>query len=143
MTIEGAILARLKAITAVTNIVGTGANARITFEHLPPDPIYEAIVVKLVSAPREHASGSDPGIVRSRWQIDAWADTYEKARDLGDAIRGDNAGSALNRWGATLDGTKVDDAFLENELPFTEPQAGKPDEPLYRNMQDYMVHYKE
>ncbi len=142
MTIEGAILARLKAVTAITDIVGSGANARIYPEHLPQKPTLEAITFKLVSAPRIHASGADPGIVRSRWQIDAWAKTYRAARDLGDAIRGDGAASAFSRWSGTLDSTAVQDIFLENELPLTEPGGGEGDM-LYRNSQDYMVHYKE
>ncbi|KKL51594.1 hypothetical protein LCGC14_2293960, partial [marine sediment metagenome] len=80
--------------------------------------------------------------LRSRWQIDAWAKTYKAARDLGDAIRGDGAASALSRWSGTLDSTAVQDIFLENELPLSEPGVGEEDM-LYRNTQDYMVHYKE
>lgn len=142
MTIEGAILARLKAISNVTDIVGSGSNARIYAEHLPQNPVFEAITFKLIDAPRIHASGADPGIVRSTWQIDAWAKTYKAARDLGDVIRGDGAASALSRWSGTLDSTVVQDIFLENELPVTEPGAGEEDM-LYRNMQEYDIHYKE
>ena len=142
MTIEGAILARLKEVTAVTNIIGTGDNARIHAEHLPQKPVFDAIVLKFVSLVRVHASGADPGIVRARLQVDAWSEGYIGARDLGDAIRGDNAGSALNRWSGTKDTTVVDDVFLENELPLTETGVGS-DDRLYRNSQDYMVHYKE
>ncbi len=142
MTIDGAIWARLKAITAVTDIVGSGANARIYAEHLPPTPVLPAITYKLASAVPIHASGADPGIMRSRWQIDAWATTYKAARNLGDAIRGNGAANAFSRWSGTLDSTTVDDIFLENELPFTERGVGV-EQTLYRNTQDYMVHYKE
>ena len=142
MTIEGAILARLKEVSAVTTLVGSGSNARIYFEPLPQKPIFDAIVIVMVSAPRVHASGADPGIVRARVQVDAWSKSYEGARDLGDAIRGDNAGSALNRWSGTKDTTVVDDVFLENEQPLVETGAGEEGR-LYRNSQDYMVHYKE
>ena len=142
MTIEGAIWARLKAITAVTDIVGSGANARIYAEHLPPTPVFPAITFKLVSAPRVHASGADPGIVRSRWQLDAWATTYKAARDLAAAVRGNGAANAFSRWSGTLDSTVVQDIFLENELAHTEPSVGA-DKRLYRITQDYMVHYKE
>jgi len=142
VTIEGAILARLKAITAVTDIVGSGANARIYAEHLPQRPVLEAITFKLINTDRIRASGADPGIVISVWQIDAWATTYKAARDLGDAIRGNGAASALSRWSGTLDSTAVQDVFLENELPLSEPGVGEEDM-LYRNTQDYEIHYKE
>jgi hypothetical protein len=142
VTIDGALLARLKDISAVTAIVGSGASARIYAEELPQNPRFDAIVFKIVNLPRVHASGADPGIVRGRVQVDAWSNSYEGARDLGDAIRGDNAGSALSRWSGTEDTTVIDDMFLENEIPLTEPGVGSEDR-LYRNSQDYMVHYKE
>ncbi len=142
MTIEGALLARLKELSAVTTLVGSGSSARIYFEPLPQNPVFDAIVITMVSAPRVHASGADPGIVRARVQVDAWSKSYEGARDLGDAIRGDNAASALSRWSGTKDTTVVDDVFLENEQALTEVGVGA-DDRLYRNSQDYMVHYKE
>ena len=138
MTIEGAILARLKAVTAITDIVGSGANARIYPRRLPQDPVLEAITFRLISAPRVHAFGSDPGLVESRWQVDAWAETYEQARDLGDAIRGNGVGNAFSRFKGTLDSTVVQDVLLDNEIPTFEDESGS-----YRNMQDYMIWYEE
>ena len=134
MTIEGAILARLLAVTAITNIVGS----RIYAPHLPQKPVFEAIAFRLISAPRVHAFGSDPGLVQARWQIDAWGNTYEEARDLGDAIRGDGAGSAFSRWNGTLDSTVVQGVLLENEIPTFEDESGS-----HRNLQDYMIWYEE
>ena len=134
MTIEGAILARLLAVTAITNIVGS----RIHAPHLPQNPVLEAIAFRLISAPRVHAFGSDPGLVQARWQVDAWGNTYEEARDLGDAIRGNGAGNAFSRYRGTLDSTVIQGVLLENEIPTFEDVSGS-----YRNMQDYMIWYEE
>ena len=87
MTIDGAILGRLKAVPAVTTIVGSGSNARIYAEKLPQTAVLEAITFAQISAERVHAFGSDPGLVRARFQLDAWASTWTKSRDLADAIR--------------------------------------------------------
>ena len=138
MTIEGAILARLKAVTAITDIVGSGSSARIYAPSLPQNPVLEAITFQVISAPRVHAFGSDPGLVESRWQVDAWGNTYEEARDLGDAIRGNGAGNAFSRFRGTLDSTVVQDVLLDNEIPTFEDESGS-----FRNMQDYMIWYEE
>ncbi len=138
MTIDGAILARLKAVSAVTAIVGSGTSARIHADHLPQDPTLEAITYRQISAPRVHAFGSDPGLVQARWQIDAWGSTYEEARDLGDAIRGNGAGNAFSRFSGTLDSTVVQSVLLDNEIPTFQDDSGS-----YRNMQDYMIWYEE
>ncbi len=138
MTIEGAILARFKEVTAITDIVGAAGNARIYALQLPQHPTLEAITFHMVSAPRVHAFSADPGLVMSRWQIDAWATTYELARTLADAIRGDGAASAFSRWSGTKDSTVVQAVFLDAERPAFEDQTGH-----YRNIQDYIVWYEE
>ena len=139
MTIDGAVLGRLKAVTAVTNIVGTGANARIYAPKLPQNTPLEAITFRGVGA-REYAfdGGSDPGLVQARFQLDAWGNTYEESRDLADAIRGNGAGNAFSRFKGTQDGTVVDDTLLDNEVPTFEDESG-----AYRTMQDYLIWYQE
>ena len=134
MTIDGAVLGRLNAVTAVTNIVG----ARIYAEKLPQGAVLEAITFKQISAERVHAFGSDPGLVRARFQVDAWASTWEKSRDLADAIRGNGAGNAFSRFKGTQDSTVVDDILLDNELATFEETSG-----TYRTMQDYLIWYQE
>ncbi len=139
MTIDGAILARLKAVTAITDIVGSGSSARIYSPYLWPEhPVLEAISYRQISASRIHAFGSDPGLVRARWQLDAWGETYEEARALGDAIRGNGAGNAFSRFRGTLDSTVVQDVLFDDEVPTFEDVSG-----FFRNMQDFMIWYEE
>ncbi len=138
MTIDGAVLAQLRAVTAITDLVGTGANARIYTEKLPAAPTLEAIVFKQISAERFHAFGSDPGSVRARFQIDAWGNTWEESRDLADAIRGNGAGSAFSRFRGTQDSTVIDDILLDNELATFEESSE-----TYRTTQDYLIWYQE
>ncbi len=138
MTIDGAVLGRLKAVTAVTDIVGAGASARIYAKHLPQDPTLEAITFAQISAERIHAFGRDPGQVRARFQVDAWANSWEESRDLADAIRGDGAGSAFSRFRGTVDTTVIDDILLDNEIATFEDISGS-----YRTTQDYFLWYQE
>ena len=138
MTIDGAVLGRLKAVSAITAIVGSGSSARIYAESLPQHPVLEAITFTQISAERVHAFGSDPGLVRARFQLDAWAKTWEKSRDLADAIRGNGAGNAFSRFRGTQDTTVVDDILLDNEIPTFEAE---PDS--YRTTPDYLLWYQE
>ena len=138
MTIDGAILGRLKAVTAITNIVGTGTSARIYAEKLPQDPTLEAITFKHVSGDRIHAFGQDSGLVMARYQLDAWGNTWAESRDLADAIRGNGAGNAFSRFRGTQDTTVVDDVLLDNELATFEDESEG-----YRTVQDYLIWYQE
>ncbi len=139
MTIDGAILARLKAVTAITDIVGSGSSARIYAAKLPQNPVLEAITFQQISTPeRVHAFGSDPGLVQARFQLDAWGNTYEESRDLADVIRGNGAGNAFSRFKGTQDSTIVDDILLDNEVPTFEDESGS-----YRTTQDYLIWYQE
>ena len=138
MTIDGAVLGQLKAVVAITNIVGAGANARIYADKLPQSPTLEAITFKHISAQRTHAFGSDPGSVMARFQLDAWGSTWTESRDLADAIRGNGAGNAFSRFRGTQDSTVVDDILLDNELATFEDESG-----TYRTTQDYLIWYQE
>ena len=138
MTIAGAVLGRLRAVTAITNIVGAGASARIYAPHLPEKPVLEAITFTQISAERAHAFGSDPGLVRARFQLDAWGNTWEESRLLAAAIVGNGAGNAFSRFRGTQDSTVVDDILLDNELSTFEDKSGS-----YRTMQDYLIWYQE
>ena len=138
MTIAGAVLGRLRAVTAITNIVGAGASARIYAPHLPQDPTLEAITFTQISAERMHAFGSDPGLVRARFQLDAWGNTWEESRLLAAAIVGNGAGNAFSRFRGTQDSTVVDDTLLDNEFSTFEDESG-----TYRTRQDYMIWYQE
>ena len=138
MTVDGAILGRLKAVTAITDIVGTGASARIYAEKLPQNTALEAITFRHISGERTHAFGKDSGLARARFQLDAWGNTWEDSRDLADAIRGDGNGSALSRFSGTQDTTVIDDVMLDNELSTFEDESEG-----YRTIQDYLVYYQE
>lgn len=133
MTIDGAVLGRLKAVTAITDIVGAGANARISQLHLPQTPTLEAITFHQISAVRMHAFGSDPGLVTSRFQVDSWGNTPEESRVLGEAVR-----VGLSRFNGTVDSTLIHDVFLANEISFFEDETRE-----YRVFQDYMIWFGE
>lgn len=121
--------ARLQAVTAVTDLVGT----RVVPAPLEQDSAFPAVVYQRISAAREHAMGSDPGLAMPRVQIDSWAQTYKAAVELAAEVRG-----ALSRFRGTVTGVEILDAFLENERDDYDQ-----DRELHRVQQDYRIWHRE
>lgn len=129
MAVEYAVRARLKAVTAITNIVGN----RIYPNLLPQDVTLEAITYRKVSAPHVHAFGSDAGLSNPRFQIDAWADVYTEVITLAAAIQ-----AGLSRFRGTIAGEVIQDVMLLNELDIYEQ-----DRRIHRVMMDFEVWHTE
>lgn len=134
--IQEAIFARLTAYAGLTSLVGTSP-ARIYYRILPQDPVYPAVTYAMVSAPREKAMGSDPGIVNARVQFDAWDNDPDSVRDVAEQIR-----KALERWrGVTAFSTTVQDTFIDN---MQEPGPELVDsQPVFRVITDVQIFYTE
>lgn len=91
--IESTLYSRLTSYSGLTALVST----RIYPLVAPQGVIYPAVVYQRISTmAREVAMGSDPGIVRARVQVTAWADTYTSAKAIADKIR-----LALERYRTT------------------------------------------
>lgn len=130
MSVESAVLARLKATAAVTNLTTT---ARIYGMRLPQKPTYPAIRIQKISETRVSLMGADSGVVHTRMQVDSYGETYSSARGLADAVRG-----ALKRFRGTSASVVVQDVTLDNEFAVDEDDVD-----VYRVQQDYMVHWSE
>ena len=125
-----AIRARLLAVTAVTDLVGT----RVYPLLLPQDPTYPAIRYQQITGTRESAMGSDVGLVEATEQVDSYDSTYAGARVLAEAVR-----AALQRFRGTVAGVVISDVFvLEGPLDLYE-EAVK----IYRVQQDFTVWHRE
>ena len=91
--IESTLYTRLSTYSGLTALVST----RIYPLVCPQGVTYPAVVYQRISTmAREVAMGSDPGIVRARVQVTAWADNYTSAKAVADKVR-----LALERYRTT------------------------------------------
>ena len=141
MTLEEAVRARLLAITAVTDLVGT----RIYILTLPQTPTWPAIRVALIDEPVTSAVDGETALAQARIQVDAWvdataADPYTAAATLATAIHGNGSYTAptgLEHWhgaigspAVTVKGMERIDRTVSHEIDV---------ERLVRVRQDYRV----
>ena len=127
--VEEALHSRMKGFAGLTALVGT----RIYPLKLPQDPTYPAVTFAKVSGPRERAMGADPGVVRSRHQVDSWSEDYDEAKSVSEQVR-----LALQRFNGTEASVVIHDIYLDNELDLFEPATD-----TYRTMLDFEVIYGE
>lgn len=104
--IEEALVTRAAATAGLTALIGAGASMRFYPQQLPQKPTYPAVTYTQVSAPREQAMGSDPGIVQARVQLSAWGSSAQSARDVAEQLR-----AAFERWRGTVGGVVVLDTL--------------------------------
>lgn len=88
------IVARLKAVTAVTALIGTGNDAKIYPINAPQDTDGDYITHQTVSDESINASVGATGTKHCRLQIISWSDDYDGARALAAAVEGDGDPSA-------------------------------------------------
>lgn len=95
------------------------------------------LVLNRVSGVRDYTMGGASGYIFSRFQIDAYAETYGAARDTAIAAK-----SALSGYRGTQDGTVIQGIFVEgpNVAPVTD--AGEVSH-LSRQRLDAIVHHDE
>lgn len=138
--IEYDIATRLLAVSGVTDIVGTGTEARVHIMHLPQRARFPAITIQVISGAPEYDMEGQAGVADVRLQIDCWAhreqptqDAYDQARTLGEAVR-----AALTAFKGTAGASTIESCFLLNRRALHDDQAG-----MYRESQDWGVGYAE
>ncbi len=135
--IEETIFSRLSTFAGLTALIGAPPNCRVYPHELAPEnALFPYVTYSLISAPREIAMGADPGLVRSRWQFDAWGLDPDDARDVAEQLR-----KALERWRGAGSGTTVQDTFIDNQQ--NSPPVLVNSVPAYRRITDAMIHYTE
>lgn len=90
MTIESVIYDRLVAHAGTAALIGTRAHGGAV---LPQGVTYPAAGFSRVTTERLPLMGADANVVRARFQVDCWAETYLSARALAAQVT-----AALNRW---------------------------------------------
>lgn len=128
MSMQSEIITRLKAVSAVTAIVGNSP-ARIYPIERDQNSALPAATYRVISELRESVMGRDTGDVRARMQFDCYAETYDGAIALLGALR-----VALQRWS----GGSIQQVFVENVEENSDPDAR-----VKRSRIDFIVWYKE
>lgn len=108
MSVHGAVLARLGAVTALTDLVGTRIYNLKAFQD---DPL-PYVVFTRVEEERTQPWGAAGGVRMSTFQFDSFAAGGESARAVDEQVE-----VALNRWSGTADGTTVD-TILNGDVVF-------------------------
>lgn len=122
-----ALVAALKADSGVSAIT-----TRIYPNHIPQNPTYPLIVYQQVSGFRDHALSGPTGHAHPRYQIEAWAETYDAAKGLAAAIRTALDGKKYTHGGVTIS------ALMQNEFDgYEEAEA------CHRIVSDFSIWHNE
>lgn len=112
--IDEALFARLAGFTSLTVLLaapGTGFSAAVyPAGNVPQNAVLPYLTYQLISEPREHAMGADPGIRQPRFQVSVWATGSTEARDIAVQVE-----AALSRFHGTVAGVLIQDVLKENE----------------------------
>lgn len=87
MTLEEAVVARLRAAAAVTALVGSGNTARIYWLVRPQGGALPAVVLTVSSEDRDQHLDGDNDMIETVVQADSWATSQAQASALDAAVR--------------------------------------------------------
>ena len=125
-----AINARLNGFAGLSSLVST----RIYPDVMPDLPVYPAVTYHQISSSSAKGALSDPPLVRSVFQVTAWAKSRIDARQVADQIR-----KSLDRYRqVTIASVKVDDCFYEDDSDLYDP-----DTKIYFVPVTFRFHYRE
>lgn len=130
---EEDLRAALLGAPAVAGLVGT----RVAWGELPQGAGLPGVVLQLVSQPREHVLDGVVGLVRSRVQVDCWAESYAGAKALGRAVA-----ARLDGFDGAVGGTLFQGLFRDGARDGREP--GAPGSAGYFRVSfDFLVNHQE
>jgi len=129
--IEQAIITRLKSVTAITAIVGSGSSARIYYMDAPESPTYPYVLIQEISdADLNFNIGTDGA--SPRLQIDS----VDKNEDLANIKPLDRAiRASLNDYSGTVDGIVINCIERGGSRSISE-------EPFIRLIRDFIIYYE-
>ena len=127
-TIEKAIRAILVANSTVKAITTRCYPAKI-----PQDPTYPLILFSKVTGMRDHHLQGPSGLAHPRFQVEAWATTYDAAKTLANAIR-----EALDGYKGTVGTVVIGSILIESERDFYEDAVS-----FHRVIMDWFIWHRE
>jgi len=130
MSIEDAIFTRGSTFGGLTALIGT----RIYPVQAPQNAIAPYVTYQMISNPREHAMGADPGVAHPRFQFSPFATTRTAAKAITLQLI-----ACYSRWRGVVASVDVLDSFLENEvdLGFDDTLL------LYQRAVDFLISHRE
>ena len=123
--IEETIFTRLSTFAGLAALVST----RIYPVIMPQGAVKPAITYQLISSTRESCMVKDDGIVRARFQITAWGETFTGVKAVIEQVR-----QALQRWSTS----GVQDTYIDGQYDLYDEGAY-----LHGAAIDAMVVYEE
>ncbi|MEZ5945216.1 MAG: DUF3168 domain-containing protein [Planctomycetaceae bacterium] len=130
MSIESDCYSFLSGTTAITDLVGT----RIYPEFLPQNPVYPALTYRLISAPHDHTLTAAAGVVRVRFQFDAFSERLSETSEIIEAIR-----LSLQRATGDFGDSEIMASRQDNEQFFGMEPMDASQQYLYRKTADYII----
>ena len=135
MPIEEAIFTRGSTHAGMTGLIGAGNDCRFYPGRVPPEAVLPAASYQRIPGADEEpqAMGVGAGVTTARYQITAWAATYQMARDLADQIR-----AAFARWRGVVAGVTIQDS-----LPVLTNEEDEPDAGTFWRSRDFLISFLE
>jgi len=133
-TIEAALHSILINNTPVNMLVDTGIYPNV----VPQNAAMPAVTYQQISGPRVHDMQGSVGLVRARFQVNCWAESYAKAKELAGAVR-----LALDGYSGTVLQTTISVIHLDNESDMPEMLAGVDKLARYGKYLDFIVWFEE
>jgi len=131
MEIGEALYAHLAATTALSALIGT----KIYPVSGPQNVDLPMVTYQMISGIRIHASISDPGLTRPRFQISSWSTSYSICKAVATQVRialQDYSGN----MGSTISTVPVQRIFHDNEIDLQDTSDGRV---TYQNAQDFII----
>lgn len=124
-------------LLADLNLVALIGN-RVYPNYVPQGAAVPAVTYQRISGPRDHTFDGPSGLVKSRYQLNSWADTYGDMESVADAVR-----IAMDGFSGTIGGRVIQNIESDDE---TDTPVIKPGVDKLRRMgsgMDFNIHYNE
>lgn len=128
MTVEADIFSRLSGYTTLAALIST----RVYPSLIPQNATYPAVSYRRVSSERPPVMGDDTGIVRARFQFDAWAQSYSGMIAVKELVR-----EAMQRYSGTATVTILE-TFILMDMDLYED-----DTRIHHGVIDVEINYRE
>lgn len=109
-TIDDALVARAAAFAGLTALIGSAPMRLYPIGAASQNSARPYVTYQLISGPRVHAMGSDPGVAHPRFQLSCWDDTSTGARNVADQVR-----ACYSRFRGILLSVDILDVFVDDE----------------------------
>jgi len=128
----------LKAQSSITDLVGSGAAARIRPAKLKQREAVPAIRYVIPSAESAEGLSGPVGVCSPNLQIDCYGRTKKLANELGEAVR-----LSLQGFRGMMGSTFVNSITLPNQMELYEEPIDSSDEGVHRKMLQFLVFHSE